>query len=299
MPLKERTLERIENLELEGCGYTNARSAMDHEYVKQLADSIYTKGIVEDLLVWRTQDKDGVRKIVLDGKTRLTALRRLMSEDRAGDLVDRIPVVFFEGSLAEARIMALTKIHRRPLSDFDLTKEIYELAENEKIKQKDLAEQLNVSQALISRRLTTFRKASSELLKIWRDDKLPMDTVMDIAQKPEVEQSEAIDEQLKLRASGKRRDAGLARAKVKKEGTQRASTRQIAALLDLGKNATAEDPYVLGMMDMARFVLGQIGLGEFENSWKDYLDVNAELVDGSEDEEENETREESPEVIYE
>lgn len=272
--LQERAFVTRDQLEVEGLGFNNPRSFMDKSELRQLAENIRTKGLLKNLLVWRHEDPERERLIVVDGKRRLSAIDMLIEEGYEGDLINHIPVAFFEGSLAEARIAALSAtVQHSPLSAFDFAKEMFELTENLGMSQKDLAKEINKSQAWVSRTLTAFKKASPELLKAWKSADLPLDTVMDIANLPREAQADAIKEQVSIRESGGRKAAGEARAKAKSDTgqTARPSSKAITQLLVLGENKPVESPYVKGMMDGLKFANGLIGLGEFEDDWTRFL----------------------------
>lgn len=275
--LTDRISVHRNELKLEGLGFTNPRSFVNEESIRELADDIETKkAIVENIVAWRTEGPNGPELIVLDGKRRTLALDVLISEGRSKGLEESVPVVVFEGSKAEAQMMALSSIHKEPLPTFDIAKALYELSENENVPQKDLAKQINKSQPYISRLLTTYRKAGGDLLKVWRDSDIPLDTVMDIASIPEEDQIAAIKEQISTRSKGGKRAASEARAKVKSASGQnpRPSSKQITELLVLGDTTNADNssnPYVRGLMDGLKFANGLVGLGEFENAWSKHL----------------------------
>lgn len=277
--MKDRIYTTRNDLELEGLGFTNARNKYDKGKILELARSLKKEGFLKDLLVWKTEDPNGNRSIVVDGGRRITALDLLISNGEAGELENQIPIVLYKGSLIDAKKAALqAELHHEPWTQFELSKEIFDLIENHEQTQKDLAELLNVSQPYVSIAYTTFKKASNEILSAWQKYNIPMDLIREVNKLPENKQIDAIKELISAASSG-RKAAGAIRSKIKNSNSNmnpRASAKQITELLVLGDGAAS--PYVKGMMDMAKFANGLIGVAEFDQEWDNFISSNNKII---------------------
>ena len=249
-------------------GFKNPRGTIDAAEVAELADDIADRGLLQNLLVWRTEVEGRVLHVLLDGHRRYEAISRLASEDRLKS--QEVAVDVFEGTLLEARMAALaTHLHHRDLSSYDVAVALEDLL-TEGLTQRELGSKIKKSQPWISRVLCTYKKASPELKEVWMKSGMPLEAVIDIADLPENEQALAITDQKALRASGKRKDKGKARARIK-TGNQRVATKIITKMVMLGESAKIESPYVRGMMDFAKFAQGTLGVAEFGKDWQEHL----------------------------
>ena len=128
--------------------------------------------------------------------------------------------------------------------------------------------------------LTSFKQAGKALKKAWKAGSLPLNTVYDLSSiEDERAQAEAVDTQLAAREGGSREDASEARSAARKAAgkTDRPSMKQVQTYRELAEGA--RDKYCAGMRDAMRFVLGEIGVGEFEKDWFKWIEKRGEIAD--------------------
>jgi ParB-like chromosome segregation protein Spo0J len=219
----------LDKLLLEGAGFRNPRVGLDKPGLKNFADDIESRGLTTPLKVWvglteggepLKGDDDKPIKVVISGLRRHSALSLLVEEKRGNGYEKAVPYIPFYGTLLEARLEAMAEnIQREDLSDFDTAVEIHSLVEGG-LKQTQLVDKLNKSNAWISRLLKAYRAASQPVRTAWQMGKLTNEAVQNITALPEPKQEAALIEQLKARASNKKSEIGKARAKGKKKAGQ-------------------------------------------------------------------------------
>jgi ParB-like chromosome segregation protein Spo0J len=286
----------LTDLTIEGAGFANPRVVIDATVVRELADNIHKQGLMYPLSVWQTTDEEGNKlNVVVDGGTRLRAIERLQSEKRAKGLDKAIPCRIIKANkLADAKILALSgNIHRKDLSSFELAREMASMLMKKSegglgLDQKRLAKMLGKSEAWVSRNLSAYRKASTFVLKAWRQGKLPADDVQHITkEKDHAKQNEILEEVLKHRekpngANGKAsvKDRGAASKAAKKAAAKgKTSTTPKTARMDTEiverhiaqcDKAKKSARYIKGLADGLRLAIGKIGAGELDKEWLEF-----------------------------
>lgn len=276
-----------DDLTLSGGGFSNPRTRPEPEKVKELAESLLQRGFETPLKVWVSPDKE---LVIIGGSRRYTAIEYLIDTDQAGELQDKIPYQIFKGTLSEARMEAFfDNLHREDLTSFEMASTIFSLTE-EGVDQKEIATRLGKSQSWVSILLTSYKQSGKALKKAWAGNKLPLDTVYKLSSvEDEAAQAAAVDEQLAARAGGSREGAGDATRAAKRAAGKSdcPSKKQVQSYRDLAEGS--DDKYVLGMFDALRFVLGEIGVGEFEKPWFKWMDTRQEVANEADGEDELET----------
>lgn len=158
-------------------------------------------------------------------------------------------------ALEELRTMVET------LSVFEVAEKINALVK-ENVPQKDIANAVKKSSAWVSLVLKAYKCASPELLDAWKQNKLKLQEIMLIARSVEVDQPSRVEDAIKRRAEHS--------LKVERSSSK-GIVKQSKELLQLGSSAPLDNRYIQGMLDMARFIGGDIGAGEFAKEWRDYL----------------------------
>jgi hypothetical protein len=155
-------------------------------------------------------------------------------------------------------------------------------AEGKPLSFDEISKRVHKSKPWVVRNYGAYRNATETLRKSWAANKIPAETVMEIAALPEEEQEEAVEEQISMRAGGSKKAAGKARNKAKKEKkaydvADRPSIADVRAELEVFAKAfevedledlpikKIEDPYAQGVVDALRWVNGNL----------DYADIGA------------------------
>lgn len=257
-------------------GFTNPRGVLGADGIKLLADDIEARGVLQNLVVWRTEVEGKVLNVLLDGHRRYEAICLLASEDRLEN--PNVPVKVEEGSLLDAKMIAVaTHVHHEALSTFDTARALADLVSSGAT-QKELATKLRKSQPWISRVMGAYNKANAALKAAWQDCDIPLDTVMDISALPEDEQKAAVAEQKSLRASGKRKDYGKARLKGKRNDIQRMPGKLITKMIMMGDGAPEKARYVRGFTDALKVTQGTLGIGELSHEWMEFVSSKNDTV---------------------
>jgi len=274
----------------EEVGFKNPREKL--EDIKNLADDIEARGLLNPLQVWKTQ-KDGEEIMVLvGGFRREAAITLLIEEGRANGFSQGVPCHFVSGdTLKDARYNALAdNILRDALSSYEIAVQCAELklmGDN----QKTIAKALHKSETWVSRKLDALEKCGPALKKAWKSGKLADDTVETLAKTAKwVEgeddkpgkydfdtQEEGVDEALKAIASGGRSGKSKARkaAKAKAGKSDRPGTKILKAMVQIVDETDEKEvkrtDYVQGVFDTLRFAQGSIALGRMGSDWKDFV----------------------------
>lgn len=268
--------------QLVGGGYTNRRQEMDQSKIDELADSIQGRGLDVPLTAWETEVDGKQIKVIVSGARRYTALCFLAKDDLAGELEDRCPYKPFKGTLMEARLEAFaSNLHREDLTAFEMAGEIFDLTEAG-MDQKDIAERLHKSQPWVSILYNSFKRSCKPLRRAWQNEALPLDQVYNLSSiEDAAEQATATKAALAARASGTRAGATEARTHVKSAtGKNDYPTRkQVAEYLALAEGCPTKNKYVAGMRDFAKFVMGEIGVGEFDKPWFDWMETRGDVAE--------------------
>lgn len=257
----------------EEVGYENPREKLDAASIRQLADDIKERGLLNPLQVWPTVKDDKPIFVLIGGYRRKAAIEILLKEDAANGFDKGVPVRLVEGeSLLEAKYNALAdNIQREDLSSYELAQEVSRLkamGENG----KDIAGKIHKSETWVSRKLNAFAKASKILKAAWRAKKLSDDNVEDIAALPEDEQDSMVETLIKTRSKG-RTGKGKARTRIKRR-VQRikvASAKEMQEFVAIAKEASKDLRYVRGLHDAFSFAIGGIDAGDFDGEWKRFF----------------------------
>jgi ParB family chromosome partitioning protein len=288
--MKNLATLNYDQLSLEGGDFKNPREHIDSKAISELADSIAKHGLLYPLVVWKVKgpkDKT-VKNVVVDGGRRVRAIGKLKAARRARGIEKEIPVRYVEAkSPTEARIKALTgNIQRRDLSSYEVVKEMATLKE-EGMQQKTIATQLGKSAAWVSRQLSAFAKASTKVLKAWKQGALPDDDVQSITKlKTHEEQDKLLDETLAHRENGKASNgkaSKASRAKARQTVKDQTGNKKPAAarkvrptpeLLEryiaFGTKAPKKARYVQGLLAGLRLANGDIADSQLDKEWLEF-----------------------------
>jgi ParB/RepB/Spo0J family partition protein len=269
--MSELVMKRFEDLvENKSAGFTNPREKFDANKLKELAADIKERGLVYPLQVWEAEYEGKKMFVVVGGERRRLAIGMLIE---SGDWPKGRGIecrLVKATNLKEAHYEAVSdNLHREDLSSYELAKEVASL----KIlgdSQKTIAQHLNKSETWISRKLKAYESASPALRSAWKTGKVPDDTVEDIASLPEEEQDDAVEAQIKLREKGtsQAKKAAKKAAKKKAKKLQRASTRELSAVLAITEKAPKDNSYLRGMSDALRLSLGMLEEDDLKGDFK-------------------------------
>lgn len=268
------TLKLSELTPGEAVGFVNPREKMDASGVRQLADDIKEKGLLNPLQVWPTVKDDEPVYVLIGGFRRKAAIELLLKEDAANGFDKGVPVRLVEGeSLLHAKYNALAdNIQREELSSFELAQEMARLKEMGETG-RDIAERLHKSETWVSRKLSSFAAAGKALRAAWKARKLSDDNVEDLAKIEDEEEQEKLVEQLvRARANG-RKGKGKARAKARRRAgkIQKAGAKEMQEYVILTEEAPKDLRYVRGMHDAFSFAIGGIEADGFDKEWKSWF----------------------------
>lgn len=294
----------LKDLIEKGDGFKNPRQSVDGIAINELAESIASEGLIYPLQVWRTESGN----IVVDGRRRLWAIRKLAEKKRSNGLEKEVPCVIIDAStLAEARFKALTgNLQRENLSTFEVAKEMAALKE-EGVSGKDIAKRIGKSGAWVSRQLSAYGKATDALKDAWKKRELPDESVQALAKLEPDEQEKRLKDVLVVRDwakdkvgeaaspdDGKTGKVNKNAAKTKaremaKSGGDRIvkpSPDNIRSLCNKLSTAPKKDRYLHGIRDALRFSLGEIGYGELDKEFQSFLSLSLESDRPAEEEKE-------------
>jgi ParB/RepB/Spo0J family partition protein len=269
-------------MELEG-KFQNPREFIDQRELRELADSIEKSGLLYPLQVWKT---DG-HLVVVEGGRRLRAIGLLIEEKRADGL--KVPIVYVDAkNEIDAREAALVgNLQRVELTSYEIAKEIFALKEAG-LAQADIADRLKKSQSWVSRQLKAYGAVSDSVRKAWKQRKLPDDDVQTLASLPPPEQEKRLEKLMQHREAaavakpGEVRKAKSAARAAAKGGADKAPRALrpdgslIKSFADLTSRAPKTNKYVVGMSDAFRFMLGEIGPGEFGKDFRDWANTQVD-----------------------
>ena len=248
-----------ENLKLQSDEFTNPRTRTGLDDIDELAEDIAARGLLYPLLVW-THDN-----IIIGGQRRYLAIGKLIDQGRWPQIrsiiwrpPNQVPIIYFDGgTLEEARSAALADgLHRRDISQY----EIAEYISTMKGSQDDIAQKIGKSRTFVNKLLKTWNSACPELKEIWCEDKIPYETVKQIA-------AEDPDIQMSLVKLHQRAPRGRAKSKGKRPGV---------AVVALIANKKAKNDYERGVRDMARYAAGgKTPSGRGKEAWVRYIGGDA------------------------
>ncbi len=284
MAKKQEGLEPYGKLTLgESVGFHNPRTQVDAKEIRELADSIADRGLLNKLHVWKTKIAGKPVSIIVGGGRRYRAIGLLLKAKRANGLAKGVPVRYIEAeTMAEAREIALIdNIQRKQLSSFEQATEIAAMEAAGQTKTV-IAKKLGKSISWVSRLMTGYKAATPELKQAWKDGKLPDDDVQSIAKVASpTEQNKRLAKVIELRKSNgtdkngkakkaapQKRAAARDAAKGKNQNTAKKPPKdnmlRTAQLLSKVVTKKPADAYVRGVIHGIEAALGVRGLGEFE-----------------------------------
>lgn len=310
MATKPPTTILLSSLAMEGADFHNPRLSVVTSEIKALAKSIVLQGLITPLAVWRTSVDKKTVNVVVDGGRRFRALVWLDGEGLLNSDLERkgIPVRIVQAkSLRQARITALTgNLQRKELNSYEVAKEISSLVEDG-MKQKAIAASLSKSATWVSRLLKSWNKATPAVSAAWKAGKLPDDDIQSLVLLPDEEQIKRLAEVLKARESAgdkkatredraKARDIAKGKPAANKDKGDKPSpaaptkdpkvpkvtvpTDAVFEMIKLAGDADVKkNPYVAGIRDALRLATKEIGYGELDKAWSNYIARDAFKTD--------------------
>lgn len=271
LPLDELTLG-------EEVGFSNPRE--DQGDIKGLAASITQHGLLYPLTIWKVKIKNRTHNVVTDGGRRLRAIRLLVDKKKFNGLADAIPVTYLTGvtDQNDARKKSLVaNVQRRDLASYEIAKEIDGIIKLGDA-QKDVAKSLGKSETWVSRIMKAWKSATPAVKKAWEAQKLPDDDVQSIIKLKPDEQDAMLKKVLKAREAGgksngkaSRKARGKARAAAKGgDRTKKPGVEKVRRYAEVLKTATKPTKYIQGMLDMAKFMMGELSPGAFDKEWTEF-----------------------------
>jgi ParB/RepB/Spo0J family partition protein len=268
-------------LEEEGF-FANAREFVPQKEIRELADSIEAKGLKVPLGALKRPDG---KKLVLSGSRRYRAINLLIKEKRANGLNLKVPFIAVTGKQTEvsARIEGLIdNLHRKDLTSYEMATQLHAL-HDAGMNQSEIAETINKSQSYVSRLLKCFGATSPAVHKAWKQSKLPDDDVQTLSKLPPAEQDRRLVKLMEHRDVAATAKPGQVRAaksaaRVAAKGGAKPKANEppkavrpggdhIRSFAELTGKAPKNNKYVRGLHDAFRFMLGDLGPGEFDKDF--------------------------------
>lgn len=176
----------LDHLHLESFDFQNPRVEIDGAALRQLADDIHGRGLLNALLAWEIDDE---AFIVLGGQRRVRALHLLATE---GKLPENflVPINIVEGVSAEdAMAVALAdNVHREQLSTYDQAVALSKMPGTV----PEIAARVGLSVARVSQLITSYNSSTDEMREAWRTKRLSEEKVRSHAQRPPDQQRDVL-----------------------------------------------------------------------------------------------------------
>jgi ParB-like chromosome segregation protein Spo0J len=265
----------IDKLVLKSGKYENARhTPVPKTRVNELADSIAYHGLMKPIEVKLDSEGNDIFPII-DGGTRVQAIRNLIKEGRANGYEKGVPC-FVDRKIDDIEAMAKSMSanqHTTPNTSFDIAKQMTML-ETEGLQRQEIAVKVGKSKAWVSRILNSYQRATSEVKEAWRTQKLTNEQVQGITKESSQEQDKTLRKvlehtakenvTLKDRSEARKLSGGGKKKSEKKESAKRPSAAQLQRYLDHCKNSGIKSKFLQGFQQALEFALGELGPGELD-----------------------------------
>lgn len=286
------------------------RTGLEASSIKELAESIAERGVMDRLKVWINPDEEYV---VFDGERRARAIKLLKDAKRWNG--NKVPVTLYECEQSEAMALAMEAyLQREGVSGYELAMGIERMQAalgDKPMSYDEISARVHKSKPWISRTYGAYRRASEALRKAWAGNKVPTESVIAIAELPQEKQEEALQQQLAIRSEGGKKAAGKARSKAKKE-KKTYDTGNRPSIADIRTELSSimvafecddpekfpskkiEDAYSRGVVDTLRYVNGSLDYTDLEKSYDRFHTKCLATVEERSEEPEDDEPEETP-----
>jgi ParB-like chromosome segregation protein Spo0J len=143
----------------------NIRTVFNEQYISELADSIYTNGLISPLTVMESDDPvtgDVIIELVA-GECRLRAIQSIVHGRDDTFMEDGIPCVTYVGTIKDARFVnASENLDRSSVDEVDTCKWVWDMLQ-EGITQTELAKKLHKSLPWVNFRALVHERACEDL----------------------------------------------------------------------------------------------------------------------------------------
>ncbi len=232
------------------------RSGLDHDGIRELADDISTRGLLNPLVVT-------AQGLILGGQRRYLAISLLIedSDPCATRLLHGVPVTIREDSDRAGDALA-DNLHRRQLESFEIAAALAEMSDDMGV--REIARRVNKSPAYVSTAIKTWNQAVPALKTAWRDGRIAYQHVKEIADLPEEAQGDALGRALgdATPSQAPEAESDDAPARDMKRGGSHGRPgiqlvkRQLAALTRPRDPEEVYGAYEVGVIDALRWVCG-------------------------------------------
>ncbi len=173
----------------------NPRKHFDPEKVAELADSIASNGLEQNLLV-RPHPKKADHFELIGGERRHRAIEKLIAEGRA-DKARLWPVQVAHYDDMQARIAAIAEnMQRADLSEIEQAESFMDLKKNFGLEASAIARQIKINVRTVQKRLKLVTALIPEAIDALREGKIGVEAANAIAVAKREEQAEILDEAL-------------------------------------------------------------------------------------------------------
>jgi hypothetical protein len=255
--------------------------------------------------------EDGYVNLVLDGQRRCMGLEAYARtakvskhkiELKCVDLYPDAIELTQESSDRMLRDILAAAVKRAGLGSFEQTEAAMQLkSRNAEMTMAEIGKAIGRSESWVSRMVRARKLACDALVNAWARQKVTDEQFKDLADiNPHDKQKEALDDLLGLREKGGRDSKAEARNKLKekaakakaekkagkpakKSKAKKAATAKanpdvltktkplLSEIVGLKQYKKPSDPYVKGVMDMARYSMGEMSVDDFAPAYRTYL----------------------------
>ena len=297
----------VSSLRLEHGAWINPRkkTGLTDKDIEELAADLKERGVQVPLIVQRVLVNGEPVDVVLEGQ------RRVLAAKKAGlktvPVVDKNPDPI-ELSVKEADALLLDMLavseHREGLASPELVAVAKRLRDHDHT-MLDIGRAIGKSETWVSKMLKALDKASPDLLLKWETGKITDEQFKDLAALKPSDQGEGVKKALEAREAGDAAGARAAVKELKEKTTAKAAKKDAkkgapvvrgpqeemwkdkggddkpkivkpspAVLDDIVSQAQKRPPtsdYVKGLVDMARYALGEMTADNFKKPWHAWL----------------------------
>lgn len=260
----------FQHLRLHNDEFTNPRLEVDQAHARELALSIGRRGLLNRLIVAPISPSSPVASssgvyLILAGQTRYHAIAMVLDWRRhlADDVLEHEHALF-DARASELRDVpcevnydpdwdasALTdNLHRKDLTSYETARALAQMAHRRGCTGAELARMVGKSPSWISRHLTCWRQAGSELAAAWQRG-LAFERVCELAALDVAAQAKALEPQPARAVRGPANRPGIDRVKAR------------LAVLEENRAGIADGPWAQGALAALRWVAEGKGDGAF------------------------------------